>query len=217
MPQRDGPRLEGRDQEIWARYVGGMSQARLAAEFDVSQQRISQVLGEVRATIGDDARVDAALLAQERTDALLAAVWPAAMEGDTRAVLAALRVLERQARAMGTDAVEPVTVTLERRADSEASVIGEAVAEMARSLAELLPADRRDEVFVYAMRLAQWRLLQIGEQDPGARPEPPAGVSVPAAVVEEPDLMADFRKFAEREGFDPDGLDDDQEDDGDDE
>ena len=67
-------RLDGRDHEIWERYVSGWTQARLAAAYDVSQQRISQVLGEVRATIGDAARTDAALLAAERADALLAAV-----------------------------------------------------------------------------------------------------------------------------------------------
>lgn len=127
MPQRDGPRLEGRDHEIWQRYVGGWTQARLAAEYEVSQQRISQVLSEIRASIPDTARTDAALLARERTDALLAAVWDDAMSGDTRAVTAALRVLERQARALGTDAPEPLSVSLERRLDVEGDVVVDAI------------------------------------------------------------------------------------------
>src|SRR3990170_1309638 len=69
-------RLDERDHEIWSKYIGGWSQAGLAAEYDVSQQRISQVLSQVRESIPDTARTDAALLARERTNALLAAVWP---------------------------------------------------------------------------------------------------------------------------------------------
>lgn len=121
-------RLEGRDGRIWAAYVGGASQEAIAAEHGISQQRVSQVLAEVRESIGDAARTDAALLALERTHALLAAVWPAALDGDTKAVLAALRVLERQAKALGTDAVEPLQITLDRRTDVEGDVVADAVA-----------------------------------------------------------------------------------------
>lgn len=128
MPQQDGPRLDERDREIWQQYVGGWTQARLAAEYGISQQRVSQILDEVRVTVPDGVRTDAALLARERADALLAAVWPAAMEGDTKAVHAALKVLERQARALGTDAVEPIAVTLERRTDLEGDVVADALA-----------------------------------------------------------------------------------------
>jgi len=206
-------RLDGRDHEIWARYVGGWTQARLAAEYDVSQQRISQVLADVRATVGDAARADAGLLAQERTDALLAAVWPAAMGGDTKAVMAALRVLERQAKAMGTDAVEPLRVTLERRLDLEGQTIAEALRAAFEAL-ELSPDQQ-----AWAAWAASVALYRSAGQEP---PEPPPGSPVSAmadtasaAVVEKRDLMEDFRRFAEREGFDPDGLDDEDEDDDD--
>jgi hypothetical protein len=186
-------RLEGRDGRIWAAYVAGFTQEAIAAEHGISQQRVSQVLAEVRATVGDAARVDAALLAQERADALLAAVWPAARDGDTRAVLAALKVLERMAKALGTDAVEPVTVSFERHVDEQGQVVADAVAAALEVLG--LDEGRRQ----LAVSAAMARLS--GEELPA--------VSVPAAVVEEkPDLMADFRRFAEREGFDPDGLDD---------
>lgn len=191
-----GPeRLEGRDGAIWTRYVGGWTQARLAAEYDVSQQRISQVLAEVRESIGGGARLDAALLAQERTDALLSAVWPAAMEGDSKAVLAALRVLERMAKALGTDAVEPLRVSFERHLDDQGQLVADALGAALDAVPELSHGQR-----VAALTAAQAKLL--GEE----LPEPLA----PVVEVPEPDLMEDFRRFAEREGFDPDDLDDEE-------
>ncbi len=190
-------RLDGRDGAIWSAYVGGATQEAIAAEHGISQQRVSQVLAEVRDSIGDGARMDAALLAAERADALLAAVWPAAMAGDLKAVGAALRVLERQAKAMGTDAVEPVTVSLERRLDVE----GEAVAGALGAVLDALDLDHEQRV--YAFGVAQAAL--VGEA-------PPA-VPVPAApVVEPPDLLTEFRRFAEENGLDPDGLDDEGDD-----
>ncbi len=189
-------RLDGRDGRIWAAYVGGASQEAIASEHGISQQRVSQVLAEVRDSIGDAARTDAALLAQERTDALLAAVWPVAMSGDTKAVLAALRVLERQARALGTDAVEPLRVTLERRLDLEGALIGEALRAALGAVPELSHDQR-----IAALTAAQAKLL--GE-DPPAAPPP---------VKPEPDLTGEFRRFAAENGFDPD--EDDEEDDAD--
>lgn len=181
MPQRDGPRLEGRDHEIWTRYVGGWTQARLAAEYDVSQQRISQVLAELRATISDDVRADAALLAQERANALLAAVWGDAMAGDVRAVTAALKVLERQAKALGTDAVEPIAVTFERHLDDQGQLVVAALRAAFDAL-ELSPEQQ-----AWAAYAASTALYQSAGQDPPAdAPPPPPHPSSPAAPVEVP-------------------------------
>lgn len=195
-------RLDGRDGQIWTAYVGGTAQEAIAAEHGITQQRVSQVLAEVRAAIGDGARMDAALLAQERVDALLAAVWPAARAGDTKAVLAALRVLERMAKATGTDAVEPLRVTLERRLDLEGALIGEALGAALDAVPELSHDQR-----IAALTAAQAKLL--GE-------DPPAPAA-PGPAVEEPDLTEDFRRFAAENGFDPDELGDDEGDDDDDE
>lgn len=197
MPQRDGPRLEERDHEIWARYVGGWTQARLAAEYDVSQQRISQVLAEVRESIGDTARTDAALLAQERTNALLAAVWPAAMDGDTKAVLACLRVVERIAKALGTDAPEPLRVSLEQRLDVETGVVVDALG----AALEVLQLD--EERRQLAVQAAMAKLLG----------EPLPEVPVPVPVVEESKhdveqarREAEFRALMAQDGVDADVL-----------
>lgn len=191
-------RLEGRDGQIWTAYVGGATQEAIAAEHDISRQRVGQVLDEVRATIGDSARMDVALLAQERTDALLAAVWPAAMAGDPKAVGAALRVLERIAKATGSDAVEPLRVTLERRLDLEGDLVANALGAALDAVPGLSHEQR-----VAALTAAQCTLL--GE-------DPPAPVAAPSVEEPKPDLMDDFRRFAEQEGFDPDEDEDEDED-----
>lgn len=146
-------RLDGRDGEIWTAYVAGATQEAIAARHRISQQRVSQIIAEVRSSIGDTARMDAALLAQERVNALLAAVWPGAMDGDTKAVMAALRVLERQAKALGTDAVEPVTVTFERRLNDDAQLVSEA---LTAALEVLNPGEEQRQA---ALAAAQRHLL----------------------------------------------------------
>lgn len=196
MPQRDGPRLDGRNGDIWRAYVGGATQEAIASEYGVSQQRVSQVLAEVRDSIPDTARTDAALLAHERANALLAAVWPAAMGGDTKAALACLRVVERIAKALGTDAVEPIAVSFERHLDDQGHIVVDA---LGAALAVLQLDEPRRQLAVQAA------MAQLSGEE---LPEPVA----PVVEVPEPDLMEDFRRFAEREGFDPDGLDDDEED-----
>lgn len=196
-------RLDGRDGRIWCAYVSGASQEAIAAEHGISQQRVSQVLAEVRDSIGDTPRMDAALLAQERADALLAAVWPAARAGDTKAVLAALRVLERQAKALGTDAVEPVKVTLERRLDLEGELLADTLASVIDALD--LSHDQR----VFALATAQAKLG--GEP----LPTPPTPVvEVPVVDPEQAKREAEFRRLMEADGVDADELlaDDDQDD-----
>lgn len=205
-------RLDGRDGKIWAAYVGGATQEAIAAEHGISQQRVSQVLAEVRDSIGDAARMDAALLAQERANALLAAVWPAAMAGDTKAALACLRVVERIARSLGTDAVEPLKVSLEQRLDVETGVVVTALGAAFDAL-ELLPEQRS-----WAAYAASAAMYAASGQEPPEPPPPRPSSPAPVPVVEEPvtgpDLMADFREFCAAEGVDPDGLDDEEGDDG---
>lgn len=45
------PRLAGRNGEIWRAYCRGATQAALAEEFGISQQRVSQIIAEVRDSI----------------------------------------------------------------------------------------------------------------------------------------------------------------------
>lgn len=96
-----------------------------------------------------------------------------------------------------------VMAALESRMDLEGEVVVGALTAVLDALG--LSQDQR----FFALGVAQAALS--GEE----LPDPPAA----APVVEKPerDLEADFKAFAEREGFDPAGLDDDEEEDGDDE
>ncbi|WP_103543337.1 hypothetical protein [Streptomyces sp. SM1] len=86
---------------------------------------------------------------------------------------------------------------LERRLDLE----GETVADALAAVLDALGLDQEQRIF--ALAVAQAKLS--GEALPsGPAPKP--------VVEEQPDLMRDFRKLAEENGLDPEGLDDEDED-----
>lgn len=201
MPQQDGPRLEGRNGEIWRAYVLGRTQESIAAEHGISQQRVSQVLTAVRESIPADARTDAALLDLERIDLLLSGVMPAAVAGDVQATRAVLAVLERRARMLRLDLEEPLRISFEKHLDGQGQLVADALGAALDAVPGLSHEER-----VAATLAAQAKLL--GE-------DPPAAPAVVPPVEEKPDLMDDYRKFCEAEGIDPD-EDDDEEDDDDD-
>jgi transcriptional regulator with XRE-family HTH domain len=60
-------RLEGRNGDIWRRYVGGATQESLAERYGIDQSRVSQIISAVRASIPEQTR-DA--LRQEHVDFL---------------------------------------------------------------------------------------------------------------------------------------------------
>lgn len=187
-------RLDGRDGAIWSAYVGGATQEAIAAEHGISQQRVSQVLAEVREGLSESERVDAALLAHERAHALLAAVWPAAMEGDVKAVHAALKVLERQAKALGTDATEPLKVSFERHLEDQGQLVAAA---LGAALSVLGLSEEQREL---AGRTAQAALL--GEPLPEV-PAPVVDVPVPDARA---GMEQQLRDLVAGEGVDVDRL-----------
>src|SRR5688500_20239898 len=109
-----GPeRLHGRDGAIWRSYLLGRTQEAIAAEHNITQQRVSQSVAEVRASIPEDARSDAALVDLERLDLLLGGVLPAAVAGDVQATRAALAVLEGGAKVVGLEPEAVVRVSEE--------------------------------------------------------------------------------------------------------
>jgi predicted transcriptional regulator len=208
MPQRDGPRLDGRNGQIWRSYILGHTQEQIAAEHDLSQARVSEIIRAVRESIPDNARADAALLAMERLDALLTSLMPAALEGDIKANGAVLRIIERQCRLLGLDAAEPLRVVLERHRDLEGQLVADALA------AALDAVQLTEEQRMAALGAAQAKLL--GGDPPAVVPSAPVGPS--ADDVRRARLEDDFRKFAAEAGFDPDEDDDgeDGQEDGDD-
>lgn len=194
-------RLDGRAGVIWQAYIAGLTQEAIAAEHGISQQRVSQILAGVRQSIPADARGDGLLLDLERLDRLVVAFMPLADAGDVKAAGVVLRVTERRARALGYDATEPLRVTLERHLDDEGQLVADALA------AALDVLGLTEEQRMVALGVAQARLL--GEDPPAAMPPTP----VPAV---EPDLEADFRRYAASNGVDPDDLGDDEDGDDDD-
>lgn len=153
MPMQEDPRLHGRDGEIWRAHLHGHTQERIATDKGISQQRVSQIIREIRAAIPQSNKIDAALDDLERLDLVLTGLMPAAEAGDTKAAGAVLRIIERRAKALGTDATEPLSIVLERHRDLEGQLVADALA-AALDVLGLTPEQR-----VAALGAAQQRLL----------------------------------------------------------
>ncbi|MBE4789950.1 sigma factor-like helix-turn-helix DNA-binding protein [Streptomyces caniscabiei] len=135
-------RLEGRNGAIWRAYLEGRTQEAIAEEFGVSQQRVSQIISEVRESIPEVNRVAAALLDLERLDLLMTGMMPPALAGDPKATAAVLRILERRAKALGTDASQPLEVVLDARMDVVGQLVADALAAALDAVPELSQEQR---------------------------------------------------------------------------
>lgn len=156
-----GPgRLEGRNGQIWRAYLEGHTQEAIAERFGISQQRVSQIIEEVRESIPEVARVAAALLDLERMDLLLTGVMPSALAGDTKAAAAVLRILERRAKALGTDVSQPLEVVLDARLD----VVGQLVADALAAAMDAVPG-LSEEQRIAALSRAQEKLFEASGRD----------------------------------------------------
>jgi hypothetical protein len=207
MPQSDGPRLNGRNGRIWQAYLMGHTQQRIADDFSLGQQRVSEILAAVRESIPDTDRSDAALLDLERLDLLLGAHMPPALEGDVKAAGLVLRLLERRAKALGTDATEPLHVVLDRHRDLEGALVAEALVAGLDALE--LSVEQRTAALGAAQAALAGEDPPDGQQPVYGAPVAPSGPS--AEDVRRGQMEADFRRFAVENGFDPDEDDDDGE------
>lgn len=200
----DAARAE-QDEEILRLRCAGLSLRAIASRVSLSHQtvanRIEDAIAELVSPVAEEWRA----LETARLDDLTQrayVVLDGAESGET--ALKAIAQLERlsasRRKLWALDLPAPLDVTLSRRADVEGDMVGGALAAVLEVLQ--LDEERRE----LAVRAAQAALL--GESLPEA----------PAPVVEGPepgsDLMEDFRRFAEREGFDPDEDDDQEDDDG---
>lgn len=58
MPEQQ-PRLEGRNGEVWRKHIiYGWTQERCAEHFGISQQRVAEIIAQVRASIPEDSKAD---------------------------------------------------------------------------------------------------------------------------------------------------------------
>lgn len=154
-----GPeRLEGRNGEVWRLYLEGHTQEAIAERFGLTQQRVSQIIEQVRESIPEVARVAAALLDLERLDLLLTGVMPPALDGDPKATAAVLRILERRAKALGTDPSQSLELVLDARMD----VVGQLVADALAAAMDAVPG-LSEEQRIAALSAAQERLFREGD------------------------------------------------------
>jgi hypothetical protein len=93
------------------------------------------VIGALRETLREPAE-QVRTLELERLDAMLEAVWPAAVAGDLKTIDAVLRLMDRRSRYLGLDA--PARIDIEQRIRAVAEELGldpdRAVAEAAEIL-----------------------------------------------------------------------------------
>jgi len=98
--------------------LSGSTMFEISEQLGITEGAAAQVLSEglrkAAMLVTEGARADLLTLEVSRLDALQAAVWPAAMRGDARAVDSALKVIAQRAKYLGVDAanVENVNQTL---------------------------------------------------------------------------------------------------------
>lgn len=136
----DGDRLAGRDGAIWQAYIRGATQEALARKFQISQQRVSQVIRDVRNNMPEETKAE---IVQREIELLYATrehvielMEQAVATGEAKLALDAVdrlvRVGERQARLLGLDAATKVEANV--TADESAATIALA-ADAARRVA----------------------------------------------------------------------------------
>jgi hypothetical protein len=141
----DGRRLEGRNGRVWEDYCAGWTQEALAEREGISQQRVSQIIAAVRATIPptdlDEARQrHVAFLEEMQRQAADIARLPAAQAysngrpmvddqgapimdygGKLAAMKTAVGITERAAKLLGLDAPAKVDVGVTEQAQQQAA------------------------------------------------------------------------------------------------
>jgi hypothetical protein len=104
MAQAEGPRLDGRNGEIWRAYLFGKTQEAIAEEFGIHQTRVSQIIRDVRESLPETDANELRRADLERLDAMLPNNILMAIAGDKDAVNSVLKIMERRAKLLGLDA-----------------------------------------------------------------------------------------------------------------
>jgi hypothetical protein len=132
----------------------GLTFRQIGAEMGVTEQRAHQIVTQELARLNARRAEDAEAVTRlevERLDALLATVWPKALEGDLPAFDRVLAVLARRAKLLGIDAERPANgVTMQN--------INVGV--------EMTDHERADAIAAL--------LSRVGDSYPGPHPETPA-------------------------------------------
>lgn len=107
----DNGRLNERDQQIWDGYVGGKTLMVLAKEHNISYQRVSQILQEIRASLPPRDRQTIIDLRVDQIAQGVNGVMPGLVVGDKDAIAAWVRLADREAKYLGLDSAEKVEVS----------------------------------------------------------------------------------------------------------
>jgi len=112
MVAADNGRLNERDQKIWHDYTfGGKTLVTLAEEHDVSYQRISQILAEIREQLPPHDRQATIDLRLDQIRGIGDALMPGLLAGDKDAISSWVRLANREAKYLGLDAAEKVELS----------------------------------------------------------------------------------------------------------
>lgn len=115
MVSKDNGRLNERDQAIWDGYVlQGKTLMQLAEEFDLSHQRISQVLAKIRESLPERDRQAVVDLRIDQIGAIVKGVLPLAQAGDKDAVASYVKLADREAKYLGLDAPTKMEASIQR-------------------------------------------------------------------------------------------------------
>lgn len=107
MVAADNGRLNERDQKIWHDYtLGGKTLMVLAEEHGVSNQRISQIIQEIRGKLPPRERQTVIDLRLEQITAMTDALLPGLLTGDKDAIASWVKAADREAKYLGLDAAE---------------------------------------------------------------------------------------------------------------
>lgn len=143
-------RLEGRNGEIWRLFCRGRTQESLAEQFGISQPRVSQIINEVRDSIGPVERADIVKRESDLLDQLRAEVLDLWEKGPNKAYAANGRELEgvedhsgrlaalaaadrltaRMHRLLGLDAPAKLDLSLQGEEEASRRAAAEAIAKL---------------------------------------------------------------------------------------
>jgi hypothetical protein len=112
MANADNGRLNERDQRIWHDYTfGGKTLAVLAEEHGVSNQRISQIMQEIREQLPPHDRQATIDMRLDQIRGFGDALMPGLLAGDKDAIASWVRLANREAKYLGLDAAEKVEIS----------------------------------------------------------------------------------------------------------
>lgn len=163
-PDQERHRVEQRRKQAMQLRLAGVDLATIAETVPGYSSADHVSMDLIRARQRSKAQLDESVedlreLQLQRLERLLAATWPKAVKGDTKAVDTASRLIERICKLKGLEA--PTQIQLEHHIELESTAVAEAV------LAAISVLGLGPDMRMRAMEAAQQRLLAIAAAPAG--------------------------------------------------